>query len=257
MVDLDSQLPPEHRARVVWGYVEGLDLQPLYDAVKARDDIAGRPTSDPAVLLGLWLYATAEGIGAARELARLCEHHAAYRWLCGGVPINRDMLTAFRRENGEFLDRLLTQSLTALIAEGLLSLEEIAIDGTKVRARAGRGSLSQAARLHRLEERVGQRVAALKAELEADPGGPERRRRERGLDAAEEQAVRIKRAQERYAERVREQAGRAKTHRTGEWQTAPSQRSIQPAGANGRRHCGSPETAISAPPRQSESCRGS
>lgn len=216
MVDLDSQLPEDHRARVVWAYVEGLDLRPLYDAVKARDEIAGRPASDPAVLLALWLYATVEGIGAARVLARLCEHHAAYRWLCGGVPVNRDMLTTFRRENGAVLDRLLTQSLTALIAEGLLSLEEAAIDGTKVRARAGRGSLSGAARLQRLEEQVGRRVAELKAELEADPGGPERRRRERGLRAAEERTARIRRAQQHYAQAVRETAARAKTHRNEE-----------------------------------------
>jgi transposase len=52
--------------------------------------------------------------------------------LCGGVPVNHDMLSAFRRDSGPELDRLLTQSLTGLIAEGLVTLEEVMIDGTKL-----------------------------------------------------------------------------------------------------------------------------
>ena len=47
MVDLDSQLPPEHRARLVWSFVAGLDLADFYARIKARDDTAGRPASDP------------------------------------------------------------------------------------------------------------------------------------------------------------------------------------------------------------------
>ena len=92
MVDLDSQLPDDHRARVVWGFVEGLDLSEFYDRIKARDAVAGRPATDPQVVLAVWLYATLEGIGSARAIDRLCQQHAAYRWLCGGAPINHDLL---------------------------------------------------------------------------------------------------------------------------------------------------------------------
>ena len=212
MVDLDSQLPPEHRARLVWSFVAGLDLADFYARIKARDDTAGRPASDPAVLLAVWLYATLEGIGAARAIERLCEHHAAYRWLCGGVPVNHDMLSAFRRDSGPELDRLLTQSLTGLIAEGLVTLEEVMIDGTKTQARAGRGSLAQAERLTRIETRVTEHVARLKRELEEDPAGPERRRQERALRAATEQEVRLRRARAKLVELEEEKRERAKTH---------------------------------------------
>ena len=61
---------------------------------------------------------------------RLCQQHAAYRWLCGGAPINHDLLAGFRRENAALLDRLLTQSVTGLIAEKLVTPEELAIDGS-------------------------------------------------------------------------------------------------------------------------------
>ena len=174
--------------------------------------MAGRPATDPQVVLAVWLYATLEGIGSARAIDRLCQQHAAYRWLCGGAPINHDLLATFRREHAASLDRLLTQSVTGLIAEKLISLEELAIDGTKARACAGRGSMSKAKRLERIEKAVAERVAELKSELDNDPAEPERRRKKRALQAAEERARRVERAQQKLAELVQEQAERAKTH---------------------------------------------
>jgi transposase len=212
MVDLDSQLPDDHRARLVWAFVESLDLSEFYDRIKARDAVAGRPATDPQVVLAVWLYATLEGVGSARAIDRLCQQHAAYRWLCGGAPINHDLLAGFRRDNAALLDRLLTQSVTGLIAEKLITLEELAIDGTKVRARAGRSSMSQGKRLASIERAVAERVAALKSELDTDPAEPERRRKKRALQAAEERARRVERAQQKLAALVQEQAARAKRH---------------------------------------------
>lgn len=212
VVDLDSQLPDDHRARLVWAFVEGLDLSEFYDRIKARDAVAGRPATDPRVVLAVWLYATLEGIGSARAIDRLCQQHAAYRWLCGGAPINHDLLATFRRENAAQLDRLLTQSVTGLIAEKLITLEEMAIDGTKVRACAGRGSMSQRKRLESIEKAVAERIAELKSELDKDPGEPERRRKKRALQAAEERARRVERARQKLAALTQEQAVRAKRH---------------------------------------------
>jgi transposase len=216
IVDLDSQLPDDHRARLVWAFVEGLDLSKFYDRIKARGAVAGRPATDPRVVLAVWLYATLEGIGAARAIDRLCQQHAAYRWLCGGAPINHDLLAEFRRENAALLDRLLTQSVTGLIAEKLVILEELAIDGTKVRAHAGQGSMSKSKRLESIEKAVAERVAELKSELDTDPAEPERRCKRRALQAAEERARRVKQAQQKLAELVQEKAERAKTHPTEE-----------------------------------------
>jgi transposase len=209
-VDLDSQLPPDHRARLVWAFVESCELAAFYAPIKVRDEHPGRPASDPAVLLGLWLYATLDGIGSARAVTRLCQEHAAYRWLCGGVPANHDMLAAFRREGGERLDALLTQSLTGLIAEGLISLEEVAIDGTKVRARAGQTSLAERDRLDRIEAQVAARVTELKRAVSSDPAAAARQQQQRRLRAAEERAERIARAQQRLTVLQQEKAERAK-----------------------------------------------
>src|SRR5262249_53606878 len=183
MVDLDSQLSEDHRARAVWSLVSALDLSEFYARIKARGEVAGRPATDPKILLALWVYALLDNLGSARRLDRLCRHHAAYRWLGGGVEVNHNILAEFRAESGELVDRLLTQSLTMLIAEGLVTLEEAAIDGTKVRAAASKDSLAGGDKLARLSAAVGARVRALKDELAADPEGSERRRKESGASA--------------------------------------------------------------------------
>src|ERR1700676_2385460 len=186
MIDLEAMLPSDHRARVVWSFVESLDLAALYDAVKAREGVAGRPAADPAVLLAMWLYATVEGVGSARELERLAERDLAYRWLAGGVPLNHHGLADFRVGHLAVLDRLLTESVTALIDEGLVSLDEIVVDGTKVRASASKNSFKTDTKLMAIEQQVGARLAALKGELKSDTGAGSRRRQGAGGRAGRE-----------------------------------------------------------------------
>lgn len=211
-VDLDALVPGDHRARIVMSFVESLDLSPLYDAIKAREGEAGRPPPDPAVLLALWLYATIEGVGSARQLERLAQHDPAYRWIAGGVPLNYHGLSDFRVAHVEVLDRLLNESVTALIAEGLVSLDEIAVDGTKVRANASRESFKSGRKLDRIEAAVEQRLAALKAEIESDPDASSRRKRAAQERAAREVKERAERAQAALARLQAEKAKRAKTH---------------------------------------------
>src|ERR1700685_727250 len=190
MVDLESQLASDHRARVVWAFVEGLDLSALYEGILAREGEPGRPPPDPKILLALWLYATLEGVGSARQPDRPCERDVADRWLCGGVPMNYHGLSDFRFAHAAVLDRLLTESLTVLLAEGVVRLEEIALGGTKVRASAGKGSFRRADKLAALEGAARQRVEQLKAEAQGDSAASEKRRQAAQRRGAEDIARR-------------------------------------------------------------------
>ena len=113
---LDALLAEDHRARIVWDFVSGLDLSGLYAQIQAVEGGAGRPAIDPRILLALWLYATVEGVGSARAIDRLCREHDAYRWICGGVSVNYHTLSDFRVRHGRALDNLLTQVLAALMS---------------------------------------------------------------------------------------------------------------------------------------------
>ena len=91
-LSLDQLLEAEHQARVVWAAVCALDLGRWLGEIRAVEGSVGRDATDPRLLVALWVYATLDGVGSARELARLCEKHLAYRWLCGGVTVNHHLL---------------------------------------------------------------------------------------------------------------------------------------------------------------------
>jgi transposase len=214
-VALDSLLAEEHEARLIWAWVEGLDLTVLYARIQAVEGQAGRTAIDPAILLALWLYATLKGVGSARELARLCEEHLAYLWLCGGVSVNYHTLADFRVEQSDFLDQLLVQSIAALMAEGLVSLEQVTQDGKKLRASAGSSSFHRKKTLEEHLQQAQAQVDQLRQEV-ADPSHPttqgQKAARQR---AARERQQRLEAAQRQLEamEQHAEQTGRAQQDR--------------------------------------------
>jgi transposase len=175
-MDLESLLPQGHRARLVWAWVERQDLSGMYAAIKVREGGVGRSAIAPQILLGLWLNATLEGVGSARQLSRLVLEHDAYRWISGGVQVNHHSLSDFRVAHGAALDELLSTSLAALMAAGAVKLQRVAQDGVRVRADAGAASFGRKASLQDKLEQARERVRELKAQLDADPAQDSRRK---------------------------------------------------------------------------------
>jgi transposase len=198
--DLNSLIGEEHRARLIWAYVEGLDLGELEVRVKARSHTPGRAATSPRLLLALWLYATTEGVGSARALERLCGSHDAYRWLCGGVSVNYHGLADFRVGCAELLDRLLSEHLAALMQAGLVDLHTLAQDGVRIRANAGTSSFRREATLEQKLAAAQAVVDALKREVEASPDASDRRIKAARERAARERVERVKAAQAARAE---------------------------------------------------------
>ena len=209
-VDLDSLIAADHPARTVWAYVARLDLRVLEDQIKAREGRPGHPPASPRLLLGLWLYATSEGVGSARALETLCESHDAYRWLCGGVSVNYHTLADFRAAHPALLDELLTQNVATLAAAGAIDLDTVAQDGVRVRASAGAGSFRRRRSLHKCLRKARRLVARLKAELDDDPAASSRRLQAARERAAREQEVRVSEALDKLAELEAERARRAR-----------------------------------------------
>ena len=193
-VDVEAAVAQDHPARAIWGLLEELDLSAFYGPIKAVLDRPGRPTTDPQVLLALWLLATVEGVGSARRLARLCEEHDAYRWLCGGVPINYHMLSDFRVAHQAALDDLLTQIVASLMAAGAVTLDRVAQDGMRVRASAGAASFRRQERLERHMEQARAQVARLAQEREHPDSGVSQREQRARERAARERVERVEQA---------------------------------------------------------------
>jgi transposase len=191
-VDLDATIAADHEARTIWRFVEQLDLSRFYAVIEAREGVAGRDATDPKLLVALWLYATTQGVGSARELARLCESHDAYRWICGGVSVNHHMLSDFRIDHGEAVDELFTQALAVMMKQGLVTLTRVAQDGTRVRASAGAASFRREPRLNDFLAKAKEQVEHTK-QLADDPGVTAREAAARRR-AAHEREERIQKA---------------------------------------------------------------
>jgi transposase len=164
---IDELLEPDHPARAVWSYVEGLDLSPLYDRIRARGSLAGRPAIDPRLLVALWLYATLSGFTRARELADLCIRYDPFRWLAGGVSVNYHTLADFRTDDLAFLEQLFEQSVEVLRQQGVIDLDRVAQDGMRVRASAGAASFRRRETLEKLLQEAQAEVERLQQQLAA------------------------------------------------------------------------------------------
>jgi transposase len=199
-VDLEGTVGPQHAVRNVWAFVERLDLSALYAEIGSVEGGAGRSAIDPQILMALWLYATVDGVGSAREIERLTEAHDAYRWICGGVNVNHHTLSDFRCARVDLLDELLTHSVAVLVDKGLVKLERVAQDGMRVRASAGAASFRRRSTLECCLEQARAQVQALKGEIDADPNASSRRRRSARERAVEEREKRLAQALEQLAQ---------------------------------------------------------
>ena len=140
MLDVERLIEPDHPARAIWDLVGRLKLEGFYAPIEAVEGGAGRTPWDPRLLISLWIYAYSRGISSAREIARRCKYEPAFQWLCGLGEINHHTLSDFRVDHDKSLRELFVQVLGVLSSEGLVSLERVMHDGTKIKACAGSDS---------------------------------------------------------------------------------------------------------------------
>ena len=212
-VDLEALLPADHPARVIWAYVQRLDLSALEESVRARAHGPGQAPVSPRLQLALWLFATSQGVGSARALARLCESHDAYRWLCGGVSVNYHSLSEFRTAHPELLEQLLVEHVASLSVAGVIDLDEVVQDGVRVRASAGTSSFRRQRKLYKELRKARRLVEHLRDENDDDPDASNRRIKAAQDRAASEREGRVEAALRQLAEIKAHRARRGRENR--------------------------------------------
>src|ERR1700719_4499041 len=158
-VDVEKLVEQEHCVRSIWELVGRLDLRLYYAGIAAVEGRAGREHTDPQLLISLWLYAYSRGISSAREIARRCEYEPAFQWLCGLQPISHRTLSGFRSDNKDALGSVFVQVVGVLSAEGLITMERVTLDGTKIKANASGNTF-------RRKEKIEAHLAAAQTQLE-------------------------------------------------------------------------------------------
>ena len=204
-VDVEKLISEDHPARAIWALVGRLNLSAFYRAIESSAEEGGRPAFDPQLLISLWVYAYSQGIGSAREVARRCEYDPAFQWLTGLAEVNYHTLADFRVEKQQELDELFTQMLAALSKEGLITLEQVMQDGTKIKAQASRRSYLQEETIREHLERARRRVAEM-----GDP------RNEESSPKAKQAQARARREQQERLESALEELEKWQARKSGE-----------------------------------------
>jgi len=208
-VDVERLIDEDHLARAIWQLVGQLDLTQFYEAIESSSEEGGRPAFDPQLLISLWVYAYSRGIGSAREVARCCEYDPAFQWLTGLDEVNYHTLADFRVERQHELDELFTQVLAALSKEGLITLEQVMQDGTKIKAVGSRRSFHGERTIRAHLERARRRVAEMGDPREEEGGQRARQARAR---ARREQQERLENALGELEKLQKTKTGKARDH---------------------------------------------
>ena len=160
-MDVERLIGEEHAARAIWEFVGQLDLSGYREEVRAVEGKAGRPGWEPRLLISLWVYAYSEGVGSARAIEQLCEWEPAYQWLTGAMVVGAHTLSDFRVKHEAALKGLFVQVLGLLSADGLIVLERVMQDGTKIRAQAAQDSFRRKERVEQALKQAQEQVAAV------------------------------------------------------------------------------------------------
>jgi transposase len=163
-IDLESLIASDHVARAIWELSGRLDVSKFLEDNKSVEGRAGAERIDPRLLISVWVYGLTLGVGSARELERRLEQEPGLRWLCGDEPVNHHTLSDFRVAHSEALDNLFSQVLAALSQAGMVKLEQLTVDGTKIQAQASGGSFRREATLRERLEQAHRVVRELTAE---------------------------------------------------------------------------------------------
>ena len=207
----DDLVGKDHPVRLVAAVVEKLDLSGFYEPIRARAGVSGRDSTDPGLLVSLWLYGCIRGIGSARELARRCEESTPFLWLCGGVTVNHRLLSDFRTDHGTALDALFTQVIASLVDKDVVKVSRISQDGVRVRVSAGASSFRREERLKDLLGQAREHVRQLRsrvddgvvAALSARQKAARKRAAEERLERLEQAVAQLPALQQKQAEAKR------------------------------------------------------
>jgi transposase len=202
-IDPERLVREDHPVRAIWDLLGRLDLSGFYTGIKAVEGQPGRDCSDPRVLVALWLYALSRGVREARALDAWAQYEPGCQWLLGLGHINYHTLSDFVTAHGAALDTLFVQLVHVLMQEGLVDLERVAHDGTKIRAAASGKSFKRQERLAECRRLAEEHLTALQEQPEGELSRARRKAQQR---AARERWQRVLRAEQELQQQAAKQS---------------------------------------------------
>jgi transposase len=132
---LEELVPKEHPVRIVNQVINKLNMEPLLKAYHSR----GSSSYHPQMLLKVLVYGYVTNTYSSRKLAAACKESVYFMWLSSMSYPDHNTINRFRGVRlKDALRSVFEEVVKLLAAEGLLSIEEINTDGTKIEANANK-----------------------------------------------------------------------------------------------------------------------
>lgn len=134
---VEDYVGKQDAVRVYDGFVESLDFKAL--GIELDEGQVGNSEYDPKAMLKLLVYGYSYGVKGSRKLERECHHNLSFMWLMGGLKPDHKTIAEYRRRHKKPLKQVLKQCVRLCIDLDLIAGNVLFVDGTKIRANAGRG----------------------------------------------------------------------------------------------------------------------
>ncbi len=162
---IDEYIAEDNPVRAYDAFVEALDFSSL--GLEINPDKVGNSEYDPRSMLKLLVYGYSYGIKSSRKLERECHHNLSFIWLMGGLKPDHKTIAEFRRNNKQALRKVLRQNARMCIKLDLIAGNVLFVDGTKIRANAGKERSRDKGYYEKLIDGLNKRIEKLLADCEA------------------------------------------------------------------------------------------
>jgi transposase len=159
-------LPEDHLALFVMDVVGQLDLSAVHKRYGQADPRGTHPYH-PLMMTGLLMYGYCVGVGASRKIEKKTYEDVAFRVIAGGDHPDHTRISEFRRVHLDALADLFVQVLALAKRAGMVTLGNVALDGTKMKANASKHKAMSHERMEKDLVRLREKVRGLLAGAEA------------------------------------------------------------------------------------------
>lgn len=151
---LQELIPPGDLVYFIVEVIDQLDLRPLYK----KYDPLGQNAYHPAMLLGLLFYAACQGIWSSRKIAAQLTESARFMYLAGMQTPDFRTIADFRKNNLQLIQAYFTRIVFIAQELGLVTLREVAVDGSKIAA-------SASSKQNKNREQIAKQLSEVEAEI--------------------------------------------------------------------------------------------
>lgn len=211
-VELEGMLPEDHLVFFVIDVVDWLDLSKVLSKYEGKSGL-GRSPYHPVMMVTLLLYCYCCGKQSSREIEQMLIENIPCHIIAGSEKPDHDTINEFRRTHLQELGDLFQQVLEMADKAGLLALDKVAVDGSKVKAFASKRKAMTYERMCRRETEIPKAIEELKGKLSGladkddERSQRERLKLEKEIAFQEKRLTRVRNYKRALEKRVRSAGG--------------------------------------------------